>query len=146
MSTEIDGGKGRLKLHRWGGEDPKFVAVIVHGLAEHAGRYNHVAQALVDAGAATYAVDHYGHGASEGEKGVVEDIELLVDDTARVVELARAENPGLPRRHGRPLARRVDRDPLRAAARPRAHRARAVGARRRRQPGPDRAARAARVP
>ena len=51
MSTEIDGGKGRLKLHRWGGDDPTFVAVIVHGLAEHAGRYNHVAQALVDNGA-----------------------------------------------------------------------------------------------
>jgi alpha-beta hydrolase superfamily lysophospholipase len=96
MSTEIDGGKGRLKLHRWGGEDPKFVAIIVHGLAEHAGRYNHVAQALVDNGAVAYAVDHYGHGASEGEKGVVEDIELFVDDTARLVELATSENPGLP--------------------------------------------------
>ena len=82
MGNEIDGGKGRLKLHRWGGEDATYVAVIVHGLAEHAGRYNHVAQALVDNGAVVYAGDHYGHGASEGEKGVVEDIELFVDDTA----------------------------------------------------------------
>ena len=96
MGNEIAGGKGRLKLHRWGGDDAAFVAVIVHGLGEHAGRYNHVAQALVDKGAAVYAGDHYGHGASEGEKGVVEDIELFVDDTALVVDLARSEHPGLP--------------------------------------------------
>jgi alpha-beta hydrolase superfamily lysophospholipase len=96
MRTEIDGGQGLLKLHRWANQDATHVAVIVHGLGEHAGRYNHVAQALVDAGATVYAGDHYGHGASEGEKGVVEDIELFVDDTKLVVDLAKNENPGLP--------------------------------------------------
>jgi len=96
MGNEIAGGKGRLELHRWGGDDATFVAVIVHGLGEHAGRYNHVAQALVDKGAAVYAGDHYGHGASEGEKGVVEGLDPLVDDTALVVDLARSEHPGLP--------------------------------------------------
>ena len=45
-----------------------FVAVIVHGYGEHAGRYDHVAEALVDAGAAVYAGDHLGHGESEGER------------------------------------------------------------------------------
>ena len=96
MITEIDGGLGRLALHRWGGGDPAFVAVIVHGLGEHARRYDHVAAALVEKGAAVYAGDHHGHGASDGEKGLVEDLEPLVDDTARVVELARSEHPGLP--------------------------------------------------
>ena len=96
MITEIDGGLGRLALHRWGGGDPAFVAVIVHGLGEHARRYDHVAAALVEKGAAVYAGDHHGHGASDGEKGLVEDMEPLVDDTARVVELARSEHPGLP--------------------------------------------------
>jgi len=89
MSTTIDGGQGRLALRQWGGDEPKFVAVIVHGLGEHSGRYDHVAQALVDKGAAVYAADHHGHGDSEGEKGLIEDIEPLVDDTARVVEHAR---------------------------------------------------------
>jgi alpha-beta hydrolase superfamily lysophospholipase len=96
MSTAIEGGKGRLQLHRWGGENATFVAVIVHGLGEHAGRYEHVAAALVDKGAAVYAGDHHGHGASEGEKGLIEDIEPLVDDLARVVELAQGEHPDLP--------------------------------------------------
>ena len=66
-----------------------YVAVIVHGLGEHSGRYDHVAQALADKGAAVYAGDHHGHGESAGEKGLIEDIEPLVDDTARVVEHAR---------------------------------------------------------
>jgi alpha-beta hydrolase superfamily lysophospholipase len=96
MSTTIDGGQGRLALRQWGGDDPKFVAVIVHGLGEHSGRYDHVAQALVAKGAAVYAGDHHGHGESEGEKGLIEDMEPLVDDTARVVEHARGEHPGLP--------------------------------------------------
>jgi alpha-beta hydrolase superfamily lysophospholipase len=93
-ATEIEGGKGRLALHRWSGEEATFVAVLVHGLGEHAGRYDHVAVALVDKGAAVYAGDHHGHGASDGERGLVEDMELLVDDTARVVDVARGERPG----------------------------------------------------
>src|SRR5690606_12010903 len=35
---------------------------ICHGMAEHAGRYAHVAKALVAAGYAVYASDHRGHG------------------------------------------------------------------------------------
>jgi alpha-beta hydrolase superfamily lysophospholipase len=95
-ATEIEGGKGRLALHRWSADKPTFVAVLVHGYGEHAGRYGHVAEALVGAGAAVYAGDHLGHGASEGERALVENREDLVDDTARVVDLARDEQPGLP--------------------------------------------------
>jgi alpha-beta hydrolase superfamily lysophospholipase len=95
-AIEIEGGKGRLALHRWGGADATFIAVLVHGYGEHAGRYGHVADALVEAGAAVYAGDHLGHGASAGERALVEDMDDLVDDTARVVALAGGEHPGLP--------------------------------------------------
>ena len=37
------------------------------GYGEHARRYDHVAHALVQAGAVVYAPDHLGHGESEGE-------------------------------------------------------------------------------
>jgi alpha-beta hydrolase superfamily lysophospholipase len=94
--TEIEGGKGRLALHRWGGGEATFVALLVHGYGEHAGRYGHVADALVHAGAAVYAGDHLGHGASAGERVLVEDIGDLVDDTRRVAAVAVAEHPALP--------------------------------------------------
>jgi alpha-beta hydrolase superfamily lysophospholipase len=90
MSTQID---GRIALHRWSAENRTFTAVIVHGYGEHARRYDHVAQALVEAGADVYAHDHLGHGESEGERASIHDMEDLVDDTARVVEQARN---GLP--------------------------------------------------
>src|SRR3954454_13572713 len=90
MATQID---GRIALHRWSAENPTFTAVIVHGYGEHARRYDHVAQALVAAGADVYAHDHLGHGESEGERASVQNMEDLVDDTARVVEQARN---GLP--------------------------------------------------
>src|SRR5581483_3158208 len=67
-----------------------------HGYGEHSGRYEHVARRLMDDGAVVYAPDHYGHGRSDGDRGVVPDVELLVDDTERVVTLAAGEHPGLP--------------------------------------------------
>jgi alpha-beta hydrolase superfamily lysophospholipase len=89
--TKID---GRIALHRWSAENPTFTAVIVHGLGEHARRYDHVAQALVGIGADVYAHDHLGHGESEGARASIQNMEDLVDDTARVVEQAR--EAGLP--------------------------------------------------
>ena len=51
---------------------PRAVVQIAHGLAEHAGRYARLAQALNAAGYAVYANDHRGHGrtaSSERELG-----------------------------------------------------------------------------
>jgi len=43
-------------VHRWSAGQPHCVIVIAHGYGEHAGRYEHVAQRLVDElGAAVYA-------------------------------------------------------------------------------------------
>ena len=43
-------------------QQPRAVVQIAHGLAEHAGRYARLAQALNSAGYAVYANDHRGHG------------------------------------------------------------------------------------
>ena len=43
-------------------EDAEGVVVISHGMAEHSGRYSHVAEALVEAGYHVYIPDHRGHG------------------------------------------------------------------------------------
>src|SRR5262249_22477124 len=52
-----------LFVYRWlTGQAPRTAVQIVHGWAEHAGRYARLAQALCDAGYAVYADDHRGHG------------------------------------------------------------------------------------
>ena len=43
--------------------------LLVHGLAEHMGRYGHVVEALTGAGFAVTAVELRGHGESEGKRG-----------------------------------------------------------------------------
>ena len=49
-------------------EDSKAVIVIVHGLAEHLGRYDYVAEKLNDWGYSVYRFDNQGHGKSEGKR------------------------------------------------------------------------------
>jgi alpha-beta hydrolase superfamily lysophospholipase len=51
---------------------PKAVIIIAHGLAEHSGRYAHVADFFVNHNYAVCALDHIGHGKSEGNPGYVE--------------------------------------------------------------------------
>ncbi len=93
---EIDGHGGRLAGRTWEGTAPSHVVLLAHGYGEHSGRYDHVAAALVDAGAVVHAVDHVGHGKSEGERVVIADYERVVDDLHAVDQRARAEHPGLP--------------------------------------------------
>jgi alpha-beta hydrolase superfamily lysophospholipase len=57
----MDGTK--LYLYRWTSEvQPKAVLHIVHGMAEHALRYRHLAEKLTSAGIEVWAFDQRGHG------------------------------------------------------------------------------------
>jgi len=75
---------------------PKAVIVIVHGICEHSGRYDDVASRFNGWGYSVYRYDLRGHGRSGGVRGFVEDFELFIDDTDRVVNAARKENPDRP--------------------------------------------------
>jgi alpha-beta hydrolase superfamily lysophospholipase len=93
----LDGSGGRLAARTWEPDDgPRYVALLAHGYGEHVGRYEHVAAALVARGAVVCAVDHVGHGRSEGERVLIADIEAVVDDLHAVDVRAREEHPGLP--------------------------------------------------
>lgn len=60
---------GRVNAQKPG--SPEQDVLIVHGLAEHAGRYQHVAQALSLAGFRVSIVELRGHGQSGGRRGFV---------------------------------------------------------------------------
>lgn len=75
---------------------PQLVVVISHGAGEHSGRYEHVGERLVAAGAAVYAPDHRGHGRSDGPRALIERFDDLVFDLDLVVGLATADWPGVP--------------------------------------------------
>ncbi|MFD2091123.1 alpha/beta hydrolase [Blastococcus deserti] len=93
----LDGHGGRLVARTWEGQGaPSYLVLLAHGYGEHVGRYEHVASALVAHGAVVHAVDHVGHGKSEGERVVIADFERVVDDLHEVDRKAREEHPDLP--------------------------------------------------
>jgi alpha-beta hydrolase superfamily lysophospholipase len=75
---------------------PVAVALVVHGLGEHGGRYGTVAQALTNAGIETQSYDHRGHGGSGGRRGHVESWTQLHDDLQERIAAIRAAHPELP--------------------------------------------------
>ncbi|MFJ8545102.1 lysophospholipase [Streptomyces sp. NPDC093586] len=92
----LSGTRGRIAVREWPAERPRYAALLVHGYGEHSGRYEEVAGVLTSHGAAVYAPDHMGHGASDGERVLIEDFEDVVTDVHAVAELARTAHPGLP--------------------------------------------------
>lgn len=66
------------------------VVVIVHGLGEHAGRYEHVARRLNQWGFAVRGYDQCGHGESGGTRGGLPTDTRLLDDLADIVDSTRA--------------------------------------------------------
>jgi alpha-beta hydrolase superfamily lysophospholipase len=84
-------------VHRWTATDPRCIVLIAHGYGEHAGRYAHVAEHLIQQlGAAVVAPDHRGHGLTDGERALVDDGEALTMDLHDVAGQARADHPDLP--------------------------------------------------
>lgn len=94
-----------LHVYHWSsdtGAPPKAIVHIAHGMAEHAGRYARLAEALVAAGYEVYADDHRGHGktaktdadlgfftAKDGWRTVVDDLKLHIRRAAE-------RHPGKP--------------------------------------------------
>lgn len=71
--------------------DAKGLCVLVHGIGEHSGRYGRVAKALVDEGYAVVALDHKGHGKSEGDQCYVWKFDEFVEDVVALTEMCSKE-------------------------------------------------------
>ncbi|PYE52440.1 lysophospholipase [Paenibacillus barcinonensis] len=77
-------------------ENAKAAVVIVHGLAEHASRYDYVTEKLNNRGFNVYRFDHRGHARSEGPRTFYSDFHHLIDDVNVIVEAALQESGDTP--------------------------------------------------
>lgn len=75
---------------------PRGVVLLVHGLGEHVGRYEHVARRLNQWGFSVRGYDHWGHGESTGAPGSLPTDTRLLDDLAEVMDATRAKHPAEP--------------------------------------------------
>ncbi len=76
---------------------PKACVILVHGLGEHIGRYEHVGLALTQAGFVLSGYDLRGHGKSGGVRGHTPSYDALMNDVERFLDLAARRYPNLPR-------------------------------------------------
>ncbi|SOY39473.1 alpha/beta hydrolase [Cupriavidus taiwanensis] len=80
-----------LLLRTWQPDPARFAeplgsVLLVHGLAEHAGRYQHVADLLCGLGLRVRAFDLRGHGASGGARMVAEHPDAYLNDLAEIYD------------------------------------------------------------
>jgi lysophospholipase len=82
-------GHERLQ-RRWTAAHPRAALLLVHGIAEHSGRYEHVGDAFAADGIDTLSFDLRGHGESGGKRGHVDSFDDFLDDVHDLLELRRA--------------------------------------------------------
>jgi alpha-beta hydrolase superfamily lysophospholipase len=100
LSTYTASDGDNLAVQDWPlpeGLAPRGMVVLVHGLGEHAGRYDALARRLNRWGFVVRGYDQYGHGESDGARGGLPRENRLVDDLADVIASSRARlAPGAP--------------------------------------------------
>jgi alpha-beta hydrolase superfamily lysophospholipase len=95
-ASSLQGEAGQLALYDWvlPAAKPLGTVLLVHGLGEHAGRYDELAAHLHQWGFAVRAYDQQGHGQSEGARGDMLRAGSLQADLCRVIDDTR-QRPAL---------------------------------------------------
>jgi alpha-beta hydrolase superfamily lysophospholipase len=89
-------GDADLFVRAWLPEAPRRALLVVHGLAEHSGRYEAFGAWFAARGNAVHAYDQRGHGRSPGVRGHIDRFDDYLDDLGRVTEHVRRAHPDLP--------------------------------------------------
>ena len=81
-------GDLRIEGYRWPVADPACVMCIIHGVGEHAGRYDRMAGKLNSKGIAVLSMDLRGHGKTSGKRGYCSPRRsVLAEATVRILVL-----------------------------------------------------------
>jgi alpha-beta hydrolase superfamily lysophospholipase len=83
----------RIFFRQFQADPERARMVIAHGLGEHSGRYGNVVEQMLLQGVSIWALDHRGHGRSEGKRGHVLNFSQYANDLRLLVQLARTDLP-----------------------------------------------------
>ncbi len=87
-----------LRWHAWlPSGSMRAVVLLAHGYAEHLGRYRYFAAQLNQAGIGVYAIDHWGHGKSDGDYGFVPRFSAFTDGMDMLLTQVEQSHPDTPR-------------------------------------------------
>jgi alpha-beta hydrolase superfamily lysophospholipase len=82
--------------YRWEAENPVAVVCLLHGLGEHGGRFDRVAEMFKSRGISTFSFDLRGHGGSIGRRGHIGPRDLVLEDVDNLIAYALGAHPSLP--------------------------------------------------
>jgi acylglycerol lipase len=74
-------------------EESKYIVIFVHGLGEHAARYDRFASLLGQNGISSISYDQRGHGTTPGIRGHIGKYEQALDDVGSAMEIAAELEP-----------------------------------------------------
>ncbi len=87
MDGFVESGDGvKIAYRAWPHAGAGITFAVVHGLGEHAGRYERFAKGMAKHGMGTFAVDLRGHGKSPGQRGHVDSWSQWTDDVSAFVK------------------------------------------------------------
>jgi alpha-beta hydrolase superfamily lysophospholipase len=82
--------------YEWKGDRPKAVVCLVHGIGEHAGRYDRTGEVFKENEIAMVGMDLRGHGLSSGKRGHTSPRGRIFKDIDLLIEFMQGEYPDLP--------------------------------------------------
>jgi acylglycerol lipase len=77
-------------------DNPRAALLIVHGMAEHRGRYADAIRRFTSRGIATFTFDLRGHGQSPGDRADIDSFQQHVDDLLTIRANIARQHPQLP--------------------------------------------------
>jgi alpha-beta hydrolase superfamily lysophospholipase len=85
-----------IQYRHWPVEGAKACVLLIHGLAEHTGRYQRLASRFNEVGVAVVGPDHIGHGASPGVRAHVRRFSEYLEPLTALRTRIEAWYPGIP--------------------------------------------------
>ncbi|MGA9869687.1 MAG: alpha/beta fold hydrolase [Rhodococcus sp. (in: high G+C Gram-positive bacteria)] len=92
----FEGATGAVHYRSWTTAHPQLVLVFLHGLGQNSGHYHRFARIMNNENIDVWAVDHVGHGLTEGELSDASQIDGLADNALQLADIARSERSGVP--------------------------------------------------
>ena len=90
------GGKNhKISYQSWIPSNPKAIIQIIHGFAEHSGRYEYLIDKLTSANFIVYINDHRGHGRSEGRRNHIKSLTEFAEDCYKLTMIIKKAHPNL---------------------------------------------------
>ncbi len=96
MGSVVTADGTELRTRHWPAAEPWAAMLIVHGLAEHSGRYEHVGAQFAAAGIDAHAYDHRGNGGSGGRPADIDRWSRYHDDLQERLDEVRSAADGRP--------------------------------------------------